>query len=525
MEKSGITLSEAIKACPFMKSQTKHQVQLKRSLSNIHSPPKNQTLRCPYTTGEVTPSSVCPITSIDVSRRTHSPVLQKIGLKEPLSADREMINSLMEEEEQVPHSWQTVIADKLRSKRDDGTYRKFTKINKDAKHAPYADEIPQDGHILYPKKMEYYCSNDYLNMSIHPKVIEIAQKAAEYHGVGAGGTRNISGNSELTHELEQEIAHWHRKSDALLFNGCYAANDATLSTLLGKHNPGAQCFSDSGNHASMIQGMLRGRNEQTYRKDRLIVFDHNNLEQLEEKLFIQYKKNPNLPRIVAFESVHSMNGGIQSVREICDIARKYGAITFCDEVHAVGLYGATGAGIAELDGIQDKIDIVTGTLGKGVGGFGGYMASTPEIVDFIRQYAPGLIFTTALPPQVIAPNIASISILKDREGHILREQHFDAVNLLRQYLEFYRIEYSKPARASHVTTVKMGSAQMADYVMQQMNKRGYYVQAIKHPTVAYGDEMIRLTVSPKHMTYPGMIPRFVRNLSDVMKSGVMNISY
>jgi 5-aminolevulinate synthase len=529
MEKAGITLSEALKACPFMKSQnnSSHQIKLKRSLSNTHSPPSNlniQPLRCPYTTGGVTPSSICPITNIDVSRRTHSPVLQHIGLKvqETSCPNAGLVDSLVEEAETIPNSWKSVMSDKIQSKKEDGTYRKFTKINKDAQHAPYGEEIPQQGHVLYPKTMEYYCSNDYLNMSVNPKVISTAKRAAECHGVGAGGTRNISGNSELTHELEREIAHWHQKPDALLFNGCYAANDATLSMLMGKTFD-AQCFSDSGNHASMIQGILRGRNEHRDRSNRLIVFEHNNLEELEEKLFIEVRKNPTRRRIVAFESVHSMNGGIQSVSEICDLAHKYGAITFCDEVHAIGLYGRTGAGIGELDEIQDKIDIVSGTLGKGVGGFGGYIAASEVTIDFIRQYAPGFIFTTALPPNVIAPNIASINILKDIEGHILREKHFEAVNLLRKHLDLYRIEYSRPKRASHVTTVKMGSAEMADYVMAQMSKRGYYVQAIKHPTVGYGDEMLRLTVSPKHLTYPGMIPRFVRNLSGVMKSGVMNI--
>jgi len=514
-QNSKVTLKDAMKVCPFMQRQThKFEVQTKRPAST-NANPSPAHLRCPYTSGEVTKSSICPLTGIDVSRTVHSEVLQDINAKTPPSetnlCDRQ-IAAYYEESDILPESWKKRMSEMLRKKRENKTYREFTQLNKIANQAPVAEEVKK--YKAFPDKIEYYCSNDYLNMGSHPTVTEAATKAALEHGCGSGGTRNISGNSELTAVLESEIADWHKKDDALLFNGCYVANDATLSTLLGRSFPGAQCFSDSGNHASMIQGILRGRNEQSDPSNRLFVFEHDNLVHLEELLSREYEKNPNLFRIVAFESVHSMGGNIQHVSQLCDLAHKYNAIAFCDEVHAIGLYGRTGAGIGELENVQHKIDIVSGTLGKGVGGFGGYIAANKMIVDCIRQHAPGFIFTTALPPTVIAPNISSIRILKGDEGQFLREEHWRAVKLLRDELTQHQIEYKKPNRASHVTTVELGSAKMADHVMGEMNRRGYYVQAIKHPTVPMGEEMLRLTVSPAHLKHERMIPRFVENLSE-----------
>lgn len=531
-QNSKLSLKDAVKVCPFMQRQQKFEVQTKRPSSmkaencTIYSGPSKPEsdcpiksgLRCPYTSGEVTNSSVCPLTGIDVSRTVHSDVLQQIDSKIPHETSQRAIESYYEESDIIPDSWKKRMSEMLRKKRENKTYREFTQLNKLANRAPAAEEVKK--YKAFPDLVEYYCSNDYLNMGAHPQVIEAATQAALQHGCGAGGTRNISGSSELTAVLESEIATWHNKEDALLFNGCYAANDATLSTLLGKSFPNAQCFSDSGNHASMIQGILRGRNEQSDPTNRLFVFEHDNLDHLEELLSREYRKNPNISRIVAFESVHSMGGNIQHVNQICDLAHKYNAITFCDEVHAIGLYGETGAGIGELDNIQRKIDIVSGTLGKGVGGFGGYIAANKLVIDCIRQHAPGFIFTTALPPQVLAPNICSIRILKGEEGKFLREQHWRAVNFLRSELADRNIQFKRPSRSSHVTAVELRSPEMADIVMSEMNRRGYYVQAIKHPTVPMGEEMLRLTVSPAHLKHERMIPRFVENLSEslLMKS-------
>ena len=220
--------------------------------------------------------------------------------------------------------------------------------------------------------------------------------------------------------------------------------------------------------------MLKGKREQKDPSGKLFKFKHDNPDDLERLLRSEWLKNPHTRRIVAFESVHSMGGNIQRVEELCDVAHRYGALTFCDEVHAIGLYGSTGAGIAETQNIQHKIDIVSGTLGKGVGGFGGYIAASSVIVDMIRQYAPGFIFTTAMPPTVLAPNIASIRILKSSEGQNLREMHWTAVEKLRSELDKYGIPYKKPSLPSHVTAIQLGSADLADSAMRYLDQCGFY---------------------------------------------------
>ena len=222
--------------------------------------------------------------------------------------------------------------------------------------------------------------------------------------------------------------------------------------------------------------MLKAKREQPNPRERIFSFAHDDPADLERLLRAEWLKDKNLRRIVAFESVHSMGGNIQRVGELCDVAHKYGALTFCDEVHAVGLYGATGAGIGELCGIQHKIDILSGTLGKGVGGFGGYIAGRREIVDVVRQYAPGFIFTTAMPPPTCAANIASIRILKSEQGAALRKEHWTAVALLRQELKRHNVPFKEPENASHVTAVQLGSAQAADNVMKKMDAAGFHVQ-------------------------------------------------
>jgi len=517
-KQSDITLKEAITACPYMQRQNKFSLDIKSPQTMMLS---KGDLACPYTSGTATKGSVCPLTGIDVRRAAHSQVIDSIDktIAPPKSCpfDHLAIQRAVEDEhrDRACGSWKEQIGAMLKAKKSNKTYREFKRINKNTDDPCRVDEVTNFKAFTDPK--EIFCSNDYLNMSTHPQVIRASQHAAEVHGVGAGGTRNISGNSELTERLEMELASWHGKEDALLFQSCYVANHATLSTLLGKGFPDSQCFSDSGNHASMIQGMLDGRNQHEDKAGRVFQFQHNNLEQLEEMLYAEHRKQPDVLRIVAFESVHSMNGNIQSVGEICDIAHKYGAITFCDEVHAIGLYGQQGGGIGELDDIQHKIDIVSGTLGKGVGGIGGYITAHGDLVDVIRQYAPGFIFTTATPPTTIAANYASIRLLKGIEGEQFRQDHFDAVDILRGELDRAGIEYKRPRRASHVTAVPLGSAEVADVVMEAMSQKGYYVQAIKHPTVPMGDEMLRLTVSPQHLRHPSTITRFIKNLSDTLR--------
>lgn len=502
-KRSKITLSTALNHCPFIRQQRTLCIKPEDAAAQVDLGGQEEKV-CPFIYGQTVTKLQCPITNIETVDVAKSEVLQEIYEETPGSLRRNPVPS------NIPEVWADSMEHQLEAKKNEGTYRNLMTLNKSTKRAPMLDRI--DPNILYPLIKESYCSNDYLNMSTHPNVIKAATKAAEVHGTGAGGTRSISGTSELTVALEREIASWHQSEDALVFNGCYPANDATLSTLLGRRFPGAQCFSDSGNHASMIQGMLRGKREQENPDNRLFTFRHDDPDHLEELLSREYAKNPYLPRIVAFESVHSMGGNIQRLKNISDVAHRYGAMTFCDEVHAIGLYGHTGAGIAEAERVRTKIDIISGTLGKGVGGFGGYIAGPALIVDQIRQHAPGFIFTTAMPPPTVAANIASIRILKGPEGRRLREQHWEAINTLRDELDDFGIEYKKPSRPSHVTVVELGSTWLADQVMDELDKRGFYVQAIKSPTVPMGEEMLRLTCSPRHLRHENIIPRFAAEL-------------
>lgn len=516
-QRSNLTLSSAISHCPFIRqTRAAHQSipedagsnnplcdTVKNAIRKIPALPS-----CPYTRGEEAPGPKCPITGIDVSRVVHSEVLLHIHDETPtLIPEYKPVLPKPDHSSQMREQ----IKKHLQAKKEDGTYRKFKVVNKDAQRTPIGDKVTP--YKAFGEPQEIYCANDYLNMSRHPKVIEANNKAAETHGVGAGGTRNISGTSELTTALEMEIRDWHKTEDALVFNGCYPANVGTLSTLLGKHFPGAQCFSDRGNHRSMIEGMQKGRREQLDPRGKIFPFEHDNPDHLEKLLRAEHMKNPNAMRIVAFESVHSMGGNIQKVEELCDIAHHYGALTFCDEVHAIGLYGRTGAGIAEKHNIQDKIDILSGTLGKGVGGFGGYIASSSDFVDMVRQNSPEFIFTTAMPPPTLASNIASIRILKSAEGEYFRRRHWQAVHKLRRELDNLEIPYKKPNIPSHVTSVELPSTDLVDRIERKMADAGYYVQAIKYPTVPKGEEMLRITVSPLHLRYKSTIPRFARALS------------
>merc|ERR1712079_283142 len=249
------------------------------------------------------------------------------------------------------------------------------------------------------------------------------REAVERYGSGAGGTRNISGNSMMHEDLEWELASLHKKERALIFTSCYVANDTTLFTL-AQHLPGCHIFSDAGNHASMIQGI---KNSGVPKH----IFRHNDPDHLEELL---KKVDPSIPKIVAFETVHSMTGAICPLEEMCDVAHRYGALTFVDEVHAVGLYGQEGAGVGERDGVEHKIDIISGTLGKAFGNIGGYIAASRSLVDVVRSYGAGFIFTTSLPPTVLSGTTASIRILRSEEGRQLRAQHKANVDYLRQKL-------------------------------------------------------------------------------------------
>ncbi|KAJ8301305.1 hypothetical protein KUTeg_020292 [Tegillarca granosa] len=400
----------------------------------------------------------------------------------------------------VAFDYENFFANEVEKKKKDHTYRIFKRVTRKGDQFPYAqEEMPGK-----KKNITVWCSNDYLGMSWHPKVTQAVRVALENHGAGAGGTRNISGNSPLHEALESELADLHKKEAALIFTSCYVANDTTLYTL-GKALPGVHIFSDAGNHASMIQG-IRTSGAPKH------IFRHNDPEHLEELL---KKVDKNVPKIVAFETVHSMDGAVCPLNELCDIAHKYGALTFVDEVHAVGLYGKRGAGVGERDGCMDKMDMISGTLGKAFGNIGGYIASSAKTIDMIRSYASGFIFTTSLPPTVLSGAIASVRVLKSDEGRQLRYRHQENVKYLRDKL----VNVGIPAVhcPSHIIPIHVGDAALSTKLSNDlMNKHNIYVQAINYPTVAKGSERLRVAPTPHHTKE--MMDDFVEAIVDVFKS-------
>ncbi|CAN9515382.1 unnamed protein product [Ophioblennius macclurei] len=392
---------------------------------------------------------------------------------------------------------------KIESKKADHTYRVFKTVNRSAPSFPMADDYSQS--LQSKKNVSVWCSNDYLGMSRHPKVTQTIIESVRKHGAGAGGTRNISGTSKFHVELEDELADLHGKDAALLFTSCFVANDSTLFTL-SKMLPGCEIYSDAGNHASMIQG-IRNSGAKKF------IFRHNDVSHLRELL---EKSDPSTPKIVAFETVHSMDGAVCPLEEMCDVAHKFGAITFVDEVHAVGLYGPRGGGIGDRDKVMNKMDIISGTLGKAFGCVGGYIASTKALVDTVRSYAAGFIFTTSLPPMLLAGAKESIKVLKGEEGQVLRRKHQRSVKLLRQML----MDSGLPVVhcPSHIIPVQVSDAvknsEICDIMMSRYN---IYVQAINYPTVAKGQELLRIAPTPHHspkmMTY--FVDRLVKTWTEV----------
>lgn len=378
----------------------------------------------------------------------------------------------------------------LDKKHKDKSYRYFNNINRLAKEFPRAHMGSKEDRVTV------WCANDYLGMGRHSRVLEKMHETLDDYGAGAGGTRNISGHNRHAVELEGTLARLHAKEAALVFSSCYVANDATLATL-GSKLPDCVILSDSLNHASMIQGIRHSGTKK-------IVFKHNDLQDLEAKLA---SLPLHVPKIIAFESVYSMCGSIGPIKEICDLADKYGAITFNDEVHAVGMYGPHGAGVAEhLDfeahrrgepkgSIMDRIDIITGTLGKAYGCVGGYIAGSAKLVDMIRSLAPGFIFTTSLPPATMAGANASIEYQMENDGERrLQQLHTRAV---KEALEARDIPVIP--NPSHIVPILVGDAELAkrasDMLLQDYN---IYVQSINYPTVPVGQERLRVTPTPGH---------------------------
>lgn len=377
--------------------------------------------------------------------------------------------------------YDTHLDNALADLKAEGNYRYFMDIQRHRGQFPAATRTRPDGTT---QDVVVWCGNDYLGMGQHPVVLDAITTALAEAGAGSGGTRNISGNTVYHRALEAELADLHAKEAALVFTSAYIANEATLSTL-PRLFPDLVILSDQLNHASMIQGVRHGNCEKH-------IWRHNDVAHLRALL---EAITPGRPILIAFESVYSMDGDIGPIAEVCDLAEEFGALTYLDEVHAVGLYGARGGGISERDAVIDRIDIVNGTLGKAYGVAGGYIAASARMVDAVRSFAPGFIFTTSLPPMVAAGATASVKYLK--ENNHLREAQQKQVQKLKA--AFARSALPVIENPSHIVPVHVGNPvkcrMLSDLLMDTY---GIYVQPINYPTVPKGTERLRFTPSPVH---------------------------
>jgi 5-aminolevulinate synthase len=386
------------------------------------------------------------------------------------------------------------LSSRIQQLKDAGSYRYFLEVNKSAQHFPHFYYGNDEG---VQRSAINWCSNDYLCMSTHEDVIAKLSFTSHRSGAGSGGTRNISGTTIHHRELEQTLASWHEKDNALLFAGAYLANVTALQTL-GRHIPDLVFISDEKNHASMIEGIRASGNTK-------IIFRHNDMVHLEEVL----KSLPlESPKLIAFETIYSITGTVAPLAAIVALAKKYNALTYADEVHAVGLYGDNGAGMLRQEGLQKEVDVINGTLSKAIGVFGGYIASSKTIIDFIRSYGSGFIFTTSLPPAVCSAANKSIQVIQ--EDAAIRRDFKNNVQQLRAALEQAGIDFKN--NNSHITSVPVaGATHCREVALQLLHGQGVYLQPINFPTVPKGEECLRIIITAKHQ------PKHINHLAHSLK--------
>ncbi|MCW9042349.1 MAG: 5-aminolevulinate synthase [Pseudopelagicola sp.] len=405
----------------------------------------------------------------------------------------------------TPLDYNAKLDDALNRLHEEGRYRTFIDIEREKGNFPHAVWNRPDGE---KQPITVWCGNDYLGMGQHPVVLAAMHEAIDATGAGSGGTRNISGTTVYHKRLEAELADLHGKEAALLFTSAYIANDATLSTL-PKLFPGLIIYSDELNHASMIEGVRRNGGAKR-------VFRHNDVEHLRALLEAD---DPAAPKLIAFESVYSMDGDFGPIEAILDLADEFGALTYIDEVHAVGMYGPRGAGICERDGLMHRLDIINGTLAKAYGVMGGYIAASAKMCDAIRSYAPGFIFSTSLAPALAAGATASVAFLKTAEGQKLRDQHQTQAKILKTRLKGMGLPIID--HGSHIVPVIVGdpvhTKKLSDMLLGDF---GIYVQPINFPTVPRGTERLRFTPSPVHG--PNEMEKLVRAMDDLWSHCALN---
>lgn len=401
-------------------------------------------------------------------------------------------------------NYEQFFSDRIADLRSEGRYRVFADLERRVGAFPRATSRAP----ALSGEVTVWCSNDYLGMGENAVVREAMKEAIDRVGAGAGGTRNISGTTHYHVMLEEELADLHGTEAALLFTSGYVANEAALATI-GSHMPGCVLLSDADNHASMIAGIRYSRAEK-------VIFAHNDLEDLERKLAAI---EPSRPKVIAFESVYSMDGDISPICAVCDLADRYGAMTYLDEVHAVGLYGRRGAGIAERDGVMDRLDVVQGTLAKAYGVVGGYIAGSAAMVDFVRSYASGFIFTSALPPAVAAGALASVRHLKS--SSVERERHQERAATLKRMLADAGLPVMDSP--SHIVPLLIGDPVVCKQVTDELMERyRIYVQPINFPTVPRGTERLRLTPTPLHSDAD--IAHLVNSLTEIWERRAIQVA-